>query len=81
MLPKKKKIKHIIESHSWDYDTYLKLKDKKIRKKNYAVFIDCDVAFHPDYIFHKMKSPVKPEYYFDSLNKFFDRVEKNLISK
>ena len=75
-IAKQKKIKHIIKSHSWDYDSYLKLRNKKIKKKNYAVFIDCDVVFHPDYIYHKIAPPARPKEYFESLNSFFSKIEK-----
>ncbi len=75
-LAKQKKIKHIVKSHSWDYDSYLKLKDKKIKKKNYAVFIDCDVVFHPDYIYHNITPPARPKEYFQSLNSFFSKIEE-----
>ena len=73
---KKNKIKEIINVHSWDYDEYLKIKNKKIKSKNYVVFIDGNVPDHPDYIYHKATPPVNEDNYYRDLNNFFNNFEK-----
>jgi hypothetical protein len=78
---KKNKIKKIINIHSWDYDEYLKIKNKKIKKNNYAVFIDGNVPDHPDYIYHKATPPVDEMNYYKDLNNFFDNFERKFHLK
>tara|TARA_Y100001970_G_scaffold286571_1_gene409036 strand:- start:997 stop:2145 length:1149 start_codon:yes stop_codon:yes gene_type:complete len=78
---KKNKIKKIIEAHSWDYDIYLKIKNKKVKNNNYAVFIDGNVPDHPDYIYHKAVAPVDEKNYYKDLNNFFDNFEKKFNLK
>ena len=77
----KVKSKNYIKSHTFDFDNYLKLKNKKKKNitKNYFVFIDNDLANHPDYKYHGTKPPVDEKKYLTDLKNFFDLVEKNKI--
>ena len=73
----KVKSKNYIKSHTFDFDNYLKLKNKKKNiTKNYFVFIDNDLANHPDYKYHGTKPPVDEKKYLTDLKNFFDLVEK-----
>jgi len=69
--------KKIIKAHSYDYDIFLKLKNKTsiLQKEPYAVFLDQCLPFNPGPIFRKEKSLVTPENYYSSLNYFFKNFE------
>ena len=47
-----------------------------INLKKPIVFIDNDIADHPDYLHHGTTSPVNKEKYYYSLNHFFNYIEK-----
>ena len=47
-LSKNNGAKKIIDSHNLDYDNFLKIKKKKIIKKNFAVYIDQDFGNNDD---------------------------------
>ena len=47
-LSKSNGSKKIIESHNLDYDNFIKIKKKKIIKKNFAVYVDQDFANNDD---------------------------------
>jgi hypothetical protein len=59
-----------------DYDNFKLLKDaaNPLYGKDYAVFLDCNLAFHPDIRLLNAEY-VDPRRYFDSLNRFFDIVQ------
>lgn len=65
-----------LQTHAFDYDLYLKEKDKPWTEKPIAIFLDEFYPFHPDFIVLKRKSPVSPDNYYKLLNSFFDLVEK-----
>ena len=64
-----------IYAHSMDYDIYLNLKKKSINKEPYVVFLDEDMANHPDYLLLNFKKPVEESKYFETLVKFFKKFE------
>ena len=66
----------IIKSHSFDYDRYLENENLKLnaKLKEYAVFLDQFIPYHPDC--NIVKPYCKPEIYYDSINLFFDFFEK-----
>ena len=59
--------------YSYDYETYLKNKKiKKIIKKDYVLFIDENVVYHPDYFnSNHPEPPASEEEYYKSLENFF----------
>ena len=65
-----------------DYEKYLLIKDKKERTDRYIVFIADFYPYHPEIILREgyNQKQVAKEYY-DSLNRFFDKVEKQLNCK
>jgi len=70
----------IICGHTLDYDLYLKDLRKpsniKLIDGSYIVFCDQFQPFHPDYIRVKIKYPITPKIYYETLCKFFDKIEK-----
>ena len=71
----------IIKAHAYDYDRLLeeerngnstpfKLKDP------FAVFLDEDIAFHPDYLHAGIKPYCTAERYYPEINKFFTEFEE-----
>lgn len=68
--------------NSFDYENYLRVKDdpSRVVHEKYCVFLDEYLPFHPDSILFGIKT-IEPTHYFDSLNKFFDKVEKFLRIK
>lgn len=65
--------------HSADYDVYLQDPLRQaVKEEPIAVFIDENEGFHPEYALFKTKNVVAPDRYYPSLNKFFDKVEKDL---
>lgn len=65
-------------AHAMDYETFLAERDPLPADRPYAVFIDEYHPYHPDVIGMGGKHPTPPDYYFDRLRKFFDRVEAEL---
>jgi hypothetical protein len=72
----------IIQINSFDYDSYILTRTNPLRivNKNYCVFLDEYLPFHPDFEMFKIDT-LDPIKYFGSLNKFFDEVEKKLNLK
>lgn len=68
---------HKIWAHSFDYDLYLNLRDRKgTRSKPYAVFLDQNLAYHSDLVYNGIKSSVTAGKYYPSLLAFFDMFER-----
>ena len=71
---------NLIKAHSWDFDHKLKIKKKNIRKKNFFLYLDQYAHDHPDYNYFKI-TKVDPKIFYDSLNNFFDKLEKKFKKK
>ena len=73
----------IINSHSFDYEKYLKLKNKPMNKdlKDSIVYIDQDHEGNYDKILNKANYPVTKDFHWKSLNNFFDQLSKKLNKK
>ncbi len=64
-------------AHSFDYDVYLNNADQHIGiGERYAVFLDEDMAFHPDYDHAGIQPPTTPDKYYPVMNRFFERFER-----
>ena len=73
----KRRCKKYIKSHTFDFDKYIKLfKNKSKINKEYFVFIDNNIARHPDYKYHGTKPPVNEQKYLNDLINFFNSIEK-----
>lgn len=58
----------IIKVHNFDYDKYLLAnKIDQFADEKYILFIDEDMAYHSDFIYQNLSSPVKPEVYFPTM--------------
>lgn len=76
---KKEIYNNFVWAHALDYQVYLNVQKSKYifkNKKKYAVFLDQNAPYHPDYKFHNNKPPVSENVYYRSLNDFFDFFEK-----
>tara|TARA_B100000029_G_scaffold237136_1_gene234164 strand:- start:1185 stop:2396 length:1212 start_codon:yes stop_codon:yes gene_type:complete len=80
-IKSKNKIIKIKKTHSYDYELFMNNDSTKIKKKNYAVFIDEDVENHFDYtltysrLFNKGKYHLPTQWYWDKMEKFFSFIE------
>jgi hypothetical protein len=60
----------IIKAHNLDYDIYTAIKKSLDRSAGeYAVFVDQDYCFHPEYIYQDAPAAVTPEKYFPAICK------------
>ena len=66
----------VIWIHTFDYDIYLTGQYKKIKKNNYAVFLDQNLPFHPDFVTEGMLNPIDASTYYSELANTFDTIEK-----
>ena len=70
----------VIKTHALDYDRYLEEESKNEKVDiggNYAIFLDEDVPFHPDYLHHGIEPFCDPQNYYSELNRFFQFFEKS----
>ena len=68
-----------IFSHTNDYDLFLeskRYKEKKLLKKNYAVYIDEIMIDHPDFSKLTIKNPISKKKYNEELSYFFEKFTK-----
>ena len=69
----------IIKAHNFDYDIFLKLKESvNFPSEEYAVFVDQDFCFHPDFIFQDIPFPTTPEKYFPALTNGLQKISYEL---
>lgn len=64
--------------HALDYDLYLEENSKPYLHdiSGNVVFLDAYMPYHSDFTLSGDKNPIIAEKYFSSINKFFDRIEK-----
>jgi hypothetical protein len=74
--PRVERAAHRLWAHSLDYDVYLANEHREVDSgEPYAVFLDEDMAFHPDYDHSGIEPPTTPARYYPAMNRFFDRFE------
>jgi len=62
-----------INAHSFDYDRWRSLTiSKKANQGRYALFLDEDIVYHPDYARFGIKHGVTEGTYYTAMNRFFD---------
>ena len=71
---------NIINAHSWDYNNILNKKKNHIKKNNYFLYLDQYAHGHPDYSYFKLNK-IDPKTFYDSLNSFFNQLEKRFQKK
>lgn len=72
---------NILWLHYFDYDLYLKLKERQVSEPRpyHIVFIDEYYPFDPDFFVSGAgPSGIDPEKYYKGLNRFFDFVERRM---
>jgi len=70
----------ILKVHSFDYDIYLKVAREygDVRLPRYAVFIDQDLCFHPDFIYQGSPFVVTPEKYFPAVCRCLKKLSEDM---
>ncbi|MCX5807595.1 MAG: hypothetical protein NT010_16265 [Proteobacteria bacterium] len=64
--------------HSYDYDTYLELKDISQEKiPSVGVFLDEYLPFHTDYLYLDLPVKISADEYYPALVKFFNYIEES----
>jgi hypothetical protein len=67
-IPAGQPARKIVRSHNFDYDIYLELRrSAAVAAPAYAVFIDQDYCFHPDFVSLGIAAPVTADKYFGVL--------------
>ena len=77
-LSKMNGVKKIIESHNLDYDNFIKIKKKKIRTKNFAVYIDQDFKNNDDLKNDGIK--FKNNEFENKMKYFLNHINKKIIN-
>ncbi len=68
---------HQIWAHSFDYDIYLRLRDKtREQPVPYAIFLDEDMVYHPDWDYIGIRAPATEKGYYGALRNFFEKFER-----
>lgn len=65
-----------IFSHTSDYEKYLYSKKFNHRKNNFFLFLDQFLPYHNAYIHRDIPAFVSPKKYYNSINNFFEKLEK-----
>lgn len=72
----------IVRAHNFDYDRYLNLRAARDRhvsaSRGFAVFLDQDVAFHPEFAYENLTPYVTPAEYFPTICAGLRRIASKL---
>ena len=71
---------NIIKTHSWDFNDTLNKRKNHIKKNNYFLYLDQYAHGHPDYNYFQLNK-IDPKTFYDSLNRFFNQLEKKFKKK
>jgi len=71
-------VPHTVPAHHYDYDHFLSLGAAPKPGSKTAVFLDQDLAWHPDFAVANLKPPVTAKRYFSALHAFFETIEQRL---
>jgi hypothetical protein len=67
-VPSAEHSQDVLRAHNFDYDIYLKLrKSIKASSAGYAVFLDQNMCFHPEFIYENVPNYATPEKYFPTI--------------
>lgn len=70
--------KTLLSTHHEKFESFNNSYDLVPLKTNkYAVYVDQNLPFHPDFLVHQGVSSVDPKNFFTLLNRFFDDIESN----
>jgi len=67
-----------IYAHNFDYDLLLKQKNENPINMDYAIFLDTNEAYHPDYVHLNLKRTVTGKNYFKTMNNGLKKIGKIL---
>jgi len=68
----------VVPAHSLDWDTYLIASGARPRagtQRPYALYLDQEMGFHPDYRVTHLRVPIRPRGFYRALNRYFRRLE------
>lgn len=68
----------VLDCHALDYDIYLREVQRPFKETDTAVFIDQDIAAHPDFTFSGHAPYVSAERYYGLMNSVFDSIRDRL---
>ena len=72
---KANKKNRIIKAHNFDYDLYLGKRNNILsQERDYAVFIDQNLCYHPEYLYNGSSPFVTPEKYYPALGNGFREI-------
>jgi hypothetical protein len=64
----RKYVPRVVRAHNLDYDIYMALRNSVAQcSGEYAVFIDQNYCFHPEYIYQDVPAALTPEKYFPAI--------------
>lgn len=76
-MPKSPSTTKVIPFNLCDYDNYLNARNNaRLINERYCVFLDINLGYHPDVKIAGLGDQIDPNNYMNSLNRFFDMVEK-----
>lgn len=71
------KARSLIYAHSFDYDRWRTLAHvNQAHQGEYALFLDEDIVYHPDYARFRMLPPVTEAVYYSAINRFFNEYQR-----
>ena len=68
----------VVASHSLDWDVYLRASGSRGptgEERPYALYLDQEMGYHPDYRVSHLRVPIRPRRFYRSLNRYFRRLE------
>lgn len=68
----------VLWAHTLDYDLYLEERKMPFTKRHIAVFLDEYLPFHPDISQLEVPFSIDANKYYQLLNNFFDKIEREL---
>jgi hypothetical protein len=73
----------LINTHSFDYEEYLNLKNKPMDKQlqNSVVYLDQDLEGNYEFLLNNFKFPATKDFHWKSLNIFLNNISKRLNTK
>jgi hypothetical protein len=71
------KAKSVIYAHSFDYDQWRTLpRLNQAHQGEYALFLDEDIVYHPDYARFRLQPPTSEAVYYSAINRFFNEYQR-----
>lgn len=71
-------VRTVVPAHSLDWDVYLRASGAPPptgAQRPYALYLDQEMGFHPDYRVSHLRVPITPRGFYRALNRYFRRLE------